>query len=162
MGGPSGTFVSLAEFDRTICFDDLSTGGAIVVFGHGRDLLEVATSYMQFFAEESCGTCVPCRVGNRLLVRGLQTIRSGRGTPADVAQMRDLGTMVKRFSRCGLGQTSPNPVLTMMDHLAPVFDSAVTPDLGGVRRAFDLEAELSDSHALVGPGLGAEHDGGEA
>ena len=162
VGGPSGTFVSPAEFDRTICFDDLSTGGAIVVFGHGRDLLEVATSYMQFFAEESCGTCVPCRVGNRLLVRGLQTIRSGRGTPADVAQMRDLGTMVKRFSRCGLGQTSPNPVLTMMDHMAPVFDSAVTPDLGGVRRAFDLEAELSDSHALVGHGLGAEHDGGEA
>ena len=153
VGGPSGRFVGVDEFERTLCFDDLATGGAFVVFGHGRDMLEVASWYMDFFVEESCGYCVPCRAGNRLLAAGLDKVRSGRATPDDLVGLRALGEAVKRFSRCGLGQTSPNPVLTTMDSLASVYERAVTPDPSGVHRAFDLERELATHHALAGPGI---------
>ncbi len=70
IGGPSGRMIGPADFDRTICFDDLATGGAMVVFGPGRDVIEIARMYMEFFVDESCGYCTPCRVGNVLLLQG--------------------------------------------------------------------------------------------
>ncbi|MBF0386210.1 MAG: NAD(P)H-dependent oxidoreductase subunit E, partial [Candidatus Omnitrophica bacterium] len=64
VGGPSGQIIGASEFGRIICYDDLATGGAIVIFNKTRDLLEVAKDYMEFFVEESCGYCTPCRAGN--------------------------------------------------------------------------------------------------
>ena len=85
---PSGQMVGPDEFERTICYDDLATGGSIMVFGPERDVLEVAAQFMDFFVEESCGYCTPCRVGNVLLQERLDEIigrpgRAGRpGLPA--------------------------------------------------------------------------------
>ena len=80
-----------AEFDRTICYDDLSTGGSIMVFGPGRDVVEVATEFMRFFADESCGYCTPCRVGNVLMLKKLEEILAGKGEAADLEYLTQLG-----------------------------------------------------------------------
>jgi [NiFe] hydrogenase diaphorase moiety large subunit len=73
---------------------------------------------MEFFIEESCGYCTPCRVGN-VLLKERSIASSRRGEPADLDYLRELGDTVKTTSRCGLGQTSPNPVLTTLKNFRP-------------------------------------------
>ena len=115
IGGPSGRMVPPSEFGRTICFDDLATGGAVMVFDQHRDLLEIASEFLRFFIHESCGYCTPCRVGNSLLKERLDRIRAGHGSTDDVGYLRDLSATIAATSRCGLGWTSPNPVLSTLD-----------------------------------------------
>ena len=91
VGGPSGQMVGAEAFDRTICFDDLATGGALMVFGPGRNLLEIAAEFMRFFVHESCGYCTPCRVGNVLLLERLDKILAGHGEAADLDYLEELG-----------------------------------------------------------------------
>jgi [NiFe] hydrogenase diaphorase moiety large subunit len=152
VGGPSGTMVSRADFKREITYEDLSTGGAIVVFDKHRDLLEVVHTYLEFFAEESCGYCTPCRVGNVLLKEGIERLMAGRGEPGDLTQFRELGETMKKTSRCGLGQSSWRPVVTTMDAFPEVFAAKVGEDPDGFRRAFDLEREIGQARAITGRG----------
>ncbi|MHC4948553.1 MAG: NAD(P)H-dependent oxidoreductase subunit E, partial [Planctomycetota bacterium] len=114
VGGPSGRLVGPDDFDGAIFYEGLATGGAVVVFGEDRDVLEIVHASMRFFEEESCGYCTPCRVGNVLLREGVERVMDGRGEPEDLDRLVELGEMVRATSRCGLGQTSPNPVLTSL------------------------------------------------
>lgn len=150
VGGPSGQMVGPDRFDRRICFDDLATGGALVVFGPGRDLLQIASWYMAFFVEESCGYCTPCRVGNVLLKERLDQIIAGRGEPADLEYLTALGRTVKACSRCGLGQTSPNPILTTLEHFRPAYEALVRQHADGMQPAFDLSEALKETERIVG------------
>jgi [NiFe] hydrogenase diaphorase moiety large subunit len=100
IGGPSGQMIGKADFDRTICYDDLATGGSVMVFGPQRNLLEVIDYFMDFFIEESCGYCTPCRVGNVLLKNYLEKVMRGKGEPVDLNVMKELGETVKLASRC--------------------------------------------------------------
>ncbi len=145
IGGPSGRMIGPSEFDRTICYDDLSTGGAMVVFGPDRNPIEIARMYMEFFEDESCGYCTPCRVGNGLLRRGLDKVLAGRGEPSDLVQFEEVARTMKATSRCGLGQTSFNPVLTTLASFRPLFDSLVKEDPKKFRRSFDLEASTQEA-----------------
>jgi [NiFe] hydrogenase diaphorase moiety large subunit len=99
--------------------------------------------YMEFFEDESCGYCTPCRVGNVLLRRGLERILSGHGEPSDLEQFEAIGKAMKATSRCGLGQTSSNPVLTSLASFRPLYESLVADDPKGFRRSFDLEAAVA-------------------
>jgi [NiFe] hydrogenase diaphorase moiety large subunit len=150
VGGPSGQLVSRAEFDRTIGYEDLSTGGSVMVFGPGRNLLEIVHSFLEFFVEESCGYCTPCRVGNTLLLSLVERIQRGRGEPADLARLEELGLAMKATSRCGLGQTSANPVLTSLVNFRPVYDALVREDPEGFRRSFDLDHSVREAEVLAG------------
>jgi len=150
VGGPSGTFVDSEKFNRTICYDDLATGGALMVFDKRRDVLKVAEAYMDFFIEESCGFCTPCRVGNVLLKERLGVIRDGKGTPQDLDYLTELGETVKACSRCGLGQTSPNPVLTTLKNFRGAYQTLVKEAKDGLQRSFDIRAALSDAEAIAG------------
>ena len=114
VGGPSGTCVAPAGFGRKICFSDLATGGSVIVFGPDRDIFEIVANFMDFFVEESCGWCVPCRAGNVLLRKKFEKVARGLGTEGDLRDLEAWGKLVKATSRCGLGQTSPNPILTTM------------------------------------------------
>jgi len=149
MGGPSGQMVGPDEYDRTICYDDLATGGAMMVFGPHRDLLEVVHYFMEFFVEESCGYCTPCRVGNVLLKERLEKIMQGKGEPADLQYLEELGTSVKSTSRCGLGQTSPNPILTTLKNFRSVYENLVTEDQE-FRPTFDIQQALGEAKAIAG------------
>jgi [NiFe] hydrogenase diaphorase moiety large subunit len=150
IGGPSGQMISKDDFDKTICYDDLATGGSIVIFGPERDILEVVDYYMDFFIEESCGYCTPCRAGNVLLKRYLHNIMEGKGDPSDLEVMEDLGNTVKTTSRCGLGQTSPNPILTTLKKFPDVYKALVKENKEGFQNSFDIQAVLQDSKDIAG------------
>ena len=150
VGGPSGKLVGPDAFDREICFDDLATGGALVVFGPGRDPLWIAAQYMAFFIHESCGYCTPCRVGNVLLKERLDQIRAGRGEAADLDYLRQLAESVKTASRCGLGQTSPNPVLSTLENFRPAYEARLQEPVEGRLPSFDIAAKLAAAQRLTG------------
>jgi [NiFe] hydrogenase diaphorase moiety large subunit len=150
VGGPSGQMVGPADFSRTICFDDLATGGALMVFGPERDVLYIAERFLDFFIDESCGYCTPCRVGNVLLRERLARIRAGQGQPADLEYLQQLGETVKTMSRCGLGQTSANPVLTTLKNFRPLYEGLVRESADGFQPSFDLRAAVGQAEAIAG------------
>jgi [NiFe] hydrogenase diaphorase moiety large subunit len=123
VSGPSGQSIAPKDFGRRIAYEDMSTGGSMMVFGPGRDVLEIALQFADFFVAESCGWCAPCRVGTTLLKQGMEKIVSGRATLADIAEMESLGNTVMRMSRCGLGQTAPNPILTTMRNFPELYEA---------------------------------------
>ncbi len=158
MGGPSGQMVGPRDFGRTVCYDDLATGGSVMVFGPGRDVLKIASYFMEFFIEESCGYCTPCRVGNVLLKERLDRIIAGKGEPADLAYLQDLGETVKTTSRCGLGQTSANPVLSTLKNFRPAYEALVRENRDGFQTSFDLRAAVGDAEKIAGrPSAHAAH-----
>jgi [NiFe] hydrogenase diaphorase moiety large subunit len=150
VGGPSGQMVGPADYNKTIEFDNLATGGSIMAFGPGRDLLQIVDVFLEFFIHESCGYCTPCRVGNVLLRQGLEKIRSGKGEPSDLAYIRELGETIKITSRCGLGQTSANPVLTTLVRFFPVYEALVKPAEEGLQPGFDLSLALREASKIAG------------
>jgi [NiFe] hydrogenase diaphorase moiety large subunit len=150
MGGPSGQMIGPDDFDRTICFDDLATGGSVMIFGHRRHPLEIASQFMEFFIEESCGYCTPCRVGNVLLKERLDKILDGLGEPADLEYLEQLGSTIKTTSRCGLGQTSAHPVLSTLANFRPLYEQLVTEPVDGQRRGFDIQTALTEAQELTG------------
>jgi [NiFe] hydrogenase diaphorase moiety large subunit len=150
IGGPSGQMVDPSQYERTICYDDLATGGALTVFGPGTDLLEVVEEYMDFFIEESCGFCTPCRVGNVLLKKGIRKIREGKGEPEDLSYLEDLSHTVKMTSRCGLGQTSPNPVLSTLTNFRSLYEARVKESKDGMQPSFSLSSAVKDASGIAG------------
>ncbi len=150
VGGASGTMVAPDGFERKICFDDLATGGAFMVFGPQRNILDIVKHFMEFFIEESCGYCTPCRVGNVLLKERLVRILEGRGVPSDLDYLQELAETVKTMSRCGLGQTSPNPILTTLKSFRLVYNALVKDDDEGLQPSFDLGAAVADAEEITG------------
>ncbi len=150
VGGPSGQLVGPSDYGRTICFDDLATGGSIMTFGPGRDVLKTADCFMDFFVHESCGYCTPCRVGNVLLKERLERIIRGRGEPGDLDYLQRLAMTVKTASRCGLGQTSANPILTSLANFRPQYEALVKADQDGFNPSFDVRAALSEAERIAG------------
>jgi [NiFe] hydrogenase diaphorase moiety large subunit len=150
VGGPSGRMIGPADFAKTICYDDLATGGSMMIFGSDRDLLKVAAKFMEFFVEESCGYCTPCRVGNVLLKERLDRILAGFGETGDLQYLQDLGETVKAASRCGLGQTSANPILTTLKNFRGHYEARVKKDTNGTQPMFDLHAAVSQAEVISG------------
>ncbi len=97
-----------------------------MVFGSGRDVLAIALQFADFFVDESCGYCTPCRVGTHQLKAAMETILAGRATLADIAATQGLAEMVERMSRCGLGQTAPNPILTTMLNFPELYEARLS------------------------------------
>jgi len=105
---------------------------------------------MEFFVEESCGYCTPCRVGNVLIKERLDKILAGLGEPGDLAYLEQLGQTVKTASRCGLGQTSANPVLSTLKNFPELYQALVKPETEGFQRSFDLASAVSQAEAIAG------------
>ena len=115
VGGAAGECVPAAEFGRAISYEDVSTGGAVIVLGPDRDLLEVAENLQWFFVNESCGQCTPCRVGNIKLLEGIGLLRRGECPPECLEDLRRLAGTMQIASKCGLGQASPNIFLSIVN-----------------------------------------------
>ncbi len=149
VGGPSGTLISPEEFDRIICFSDLATGGSFIIFDHTRDILrDVVMNFMEFFIEESCGSCVPCRNVPWLLRQKLEKILSGRGVWKDLDDL-DEWVKIMRINRCGLGQTAANPVITSLKNFRALYEEKIQK---GQRydEGFDLEKAVIEPCKAVG------------
>jgi [NiFe] hydrogenase diaphorase moiety large subunit len=144
VSGPSGECVSVRdESQRRIAYEDLSCNGAFTVFDHRRDLLGIVRDFMAFFVDESCGICVPCRVGNVELQRKVERVIAGRACARDLDEMVEWGALMRKTSRCGLGTTSPKPILTTLQKFRPIYDARLVKASGPLLPSFDLDAALA-------------------
>jgi NADH-quinone oxidoreductase subunit F len=118
LGGPSGGCIPADHLDVEIDYESLTSLGAImgsgglVVADEDTCMVDFARFFMHFTQEESCGKCVPCRVGTKAMLETLERICAGEGRHGDIEYLVELGEEIKRSSLCGLGQTAPNPVLS--------------------------------------------------
>ncbi|MBN1880086.1 SLBB domain-containing protein [bacterium] len=119
IGGASGHCVPASEFSRTCAFEDMSTGGSVIVFGPLRDMLDIAENFLEFFVEESCGQCTPCRIGNVKLLEGVRMLKEGTCSMTYLKELLSLGETMQLASKCGLGQSSPNAFLSIVRHFKP-------------------------------------------
>lgn len=121
-GGPSGGCLTEKHLDTPIDFDNLLAAGSMmgsggmIVMDEDDCMVSVSRFYLDFTVEESCGKCTPCRIGNKRLLELLNKITEGRGTEKDLDTLATLGQVIKDTALCGLGQTSPNPVLSTLDN----------------------------------------------
>jgi NADH:ubiquinone oxidoreductase subunit F (NADH-binding)/(2Fe-2S) ferredoxin len=121
-GGPSGGCIPASLLNLPIDYDSLAKAGAImgsgglVILDENTCMVDLAKFFLTFTQSESCGRCVPCRIGTKRMLEILQRITEGDGEPADLEILKELAPMVKDSSLCGLGQTAPNPVLTTLNY----------------------------------------------
>ena len=116
VGGASGICLPSTEFGRKLSYEDICTGGSIMIFNKSRNMLEVLKNFMEFFVEESCGQCTPCRIGNVKLLEGVNMIERDEFTFEYIEKLKELGRTMQVASKCGLGQTSPNPFISILEN----------------------------------------------
>ncbi len=144
IGGPSGECLSVrADGRRRIAYEDIPCNGAVTVFDHTRNLLESVTDYTRFFAEESCGICVPCRAGTAALHTKMQLISAGSAGQRDLDDAARWGALVRATSRCGLGVTAANPILTTLEKFPELFRAGLLVGGQTLLPSFDLDAALA-------------------
>ncbi len=130
-GGPSGGCLTEKHLDTPIDYENLVANGSMmgsggmIVMDEDDCMVSIARFYLDFTVEESCGKCAPCRIGNKRLHELLQRICEGKGEESDLLRLRNLGEVIKDTSLCGLGQSSPNPVLSTMDNFPEEYLSHV-------------------------------------
>jgi NADH:ubiquinone oxidoreductase subunit F (NADH-binding)/NAD-dependent dihydropyrimidine dehydrogenase PreA subunit len=130
-GGPSGGCLGKEFLDTPIDYENLAAAGSImgsgglIVIDKDTCIVDTAKYFLSFTQAESCGKCVPCRVGTRHLVEILTKISKGEGEITDIAKLEKLAVAVKGASLCGLGQTAPNPVLSSLKYFREEFLSHI-------------------------------------
>ena len=149
VGGASGEMLNRGSFDRKICFEDLSTGGSFMTFNSSRNMLKIVDYFLEFFIHESCGYCTPCRVGNVFLRERIQKIMEGYAVKADLDYLKDLSRTIMMTSRCGLGNTSPKPVLSSIDQFPVVYASLLGEGGEGLQAGFSIQKALEESRRIA-------------
>lgn len=134
IGGPSGGCIPAEHLDAKVDYESLTGLGAImgsggmVVADEDTCMVDFARYFMAFTQEESCGKCVPCRIGTRAMLATLERICAGQGQPGDIDYLLELGEEIKRSSLCGLGQTAPNPVLSTLRYFRDEYEAHILDD----------------------------------
>jgi [NiFe] hydrogenase diaphorase moiety large subunit len=121
VSGPSGSCVAPIDFGRRISYEDIASGGSIIIFGPGRDLLSIVREFTEFFNEESCGWCAPCRAGTTVILKMIDKILQGKGSKKDIDELGSVANTIKKMSRCGLGQSAANPILTTLKNFRKLY-----------------------------------------
>jgi NADH-quinone oxidoreductase subunit F len=131
IGGPSGGCIPARLADTPVDFEALGELGAImgsggfVVLDDQDCMVDVARYFLEFTQRESCGKCVPCRIGTRRMLDTLERIATGAGTERDLDTLHELGEMVRDTSLCALGGTAPNPVLTTLEYFRDEYEAHI-------------------------------------
>jgi len=117
VGGASGYCVPRKKFNDTIIgFEGIPTGGAMMIFNSTRSMYNVLHDYLEFFSEESCGQCTPCRVGCQQLLKGIEAVKKGERFPSYLDDLKKLAATMKIAAKCGLGQSVGNPFNSIIDN----------------------------------------------
>jgi NADP-reducing hydrogenase subunit HndC len=130
-GGPSGGCIPAELIDTKIDYDNLLAigsmmgSGGLIVMDESSCMVDICKFYMEFCADESCGKCVPCRIGNRRLLEMLTEITEGKAKPDYVERLQTLCYHIKESSLCGLGQTAPNPILSTIKYFRHEYDAHI-------------------------------------
>jgi len=139
-GGPSGGCIPADFLDMAVDYDSLASVGSImgsggmIVMDETSSMVDVACFFMEFCMSESCGKCVPCRVGTAQMHDLLRKILDGEGTPDDVKALQELAELVKNTSLCGLGQSAPNPTISTLRYFRHEYDELIAAAGGGEAR----------------------------
>jgi bidirectional [NiFe] hydrogenase diaphorase subunit len=152
-GGPSGGCIPEQFLDTPVDYESLVKLGSImgsggmIVMDDTSCMVDVARFFMDFCKSESCGKCIPCRVGTAQMLDLLQKILDRRASPRDLALLESLCDMVKHASLCGLGQSAPNPTLATLRYFRNEYDERIRPEVSG--NGHDVPVRLEE------PGHGA-------
>ena len=102
------------DFNENICFEGIPTGGSIIIFNESRDMFHVLKNFVEFFQQESCGQCTPCREGCSRMLEGLLKFEKGVGSSKTIDDLLDLSETMTLASKCGFGQSVPNSFRTIV------------------------------------------------
>lgn len=117
VGGASGNCVPRKKFNSTVIgFEGVPTGGSMMLFNSSRSMFHVLKNFLEFFEEESCGQCTPCRVGCQQLLQGIEAIRFGEKPVHYIEELKKLARTMSVASKCGLGQSVANPFISIVDN----------------------------------------------
>ncbi len=131
MGGPSGGCIPARYLDLPVDYESVEEVGAImgsgglIVMDENTCIVDIARFFLEFVQKESCGKCVPCRVGTRHMLDILVRICNGEGREGDIEALERLGKSIKATALCGLGQTAPNPVLSTIRHFREEYEEHI-------------------------------------
>jgi NADH:ubiquinone oxidoreductase subunit F (NADH-binding) len=130
-GGPMGGCLPASNLDLEVDYETLGAAGSImgsggmIVMDEETCMVDIARFFMEFTQDESCGKCVPCRVGTRRILEILERICAGKGVPEDIPLLRQLCDEIIEDSLCGLGQGAPNPVVSTMKHFLDEYEAHI-------------------------------------
>ncbi len=162
-GGPSGGCLTEKFLDTPIDYDNLIAAGSMmgsggmIVMDETSCMVSVAKFYLDFTVEESCGKCAPCRIGNKRLYELLDKISIGKGTMEDLDLLKNLSKVIKDTALCGLGQTSPNPVLSTIDNFWDEYVAHVTDKKCPAGQCKALKSYHIDPENCIGCGACARN-----
>jgi len=150
VSGPSGECISIKEKFRRISMLDLMArkdircGGSFMIFNRQRDLVKILMNFSEFFKQESCGICTPCRAGNFIIQRKLERLQDGLANEIDLQELKSWGQLMKTTSRCGLGKTASSSLIIAIDKFHDYFAARLDKSYNGLNLKFDMEAATED------------------
>ena len=125
VGGAAGRIIPGDMLNTPLSYETALGSGAVTVFDHSRDIIDIVYQTVEFFAGESCGKCVPCREGTEVMVEIFGRIAKGEGVQGDIEALEDLSNVMKSSSLCGLGQSAPVPVLDSLKHFMNEYQTRI-------------------------------------
>ncbi len=135
------------EYKQRMTGIGVRSGGAVMIFNSKRDIIKIVQNVCQFFVDESCGICVPCRVGNYLLNKKLDKLFSGKAHKNDLKEIREWSHIIQTNSRCGLGLMSSNALIDTMNKYPEEFEKLILPD--AQTKAFNLKEAVSEYDEII-------------
>jgi len=130
-GGPSGGCIPASLIDTPVDYDTLTAigsmmgSGGLIVMDEDNCMVDIAKFFLRFTVDESCGKCVPCRIGTRRMLEILDRITEGKGEEGDIEKLEEMGYSIKATALCGLGQTAPNPVLSTIRYFRDEYEAHI-------------------------------------
>lgn len=129
IGGASGGIIPSSRMDTPLSFETVLGSGAVTVFDHSRDIIDIVSRTVEFLAEESCGKCTPCREGTEVMLEILERLANGDGQQEDIQTLEELSNVMALSSLCGLGQTAPIPILDTLKHFRDEYETRIQQSL---------------------------------
>lgn len=150
--GFAGTIKTKEDFNHIISGTEIGSklnphirgGGSVMIFNSQRDVFDILTNFSNFFINESCGLCTPCRAGNYLIGKRLDKIKKGEATIQEIEEIKTWGKVLRDTSRCGLGKTSTNFIVEAIDKFPELFK-----EKGLKEKKFNITAALNDYYDYV-------------
>lgn len=159
LGGPSGGCLTADHLDTSIDYESLRAAGAmvgsggVIVMNEEKCMVNIAKFFLEFSVEESCGKCIPCRVGLKQMLAIMERITSGNGRDGDIEELEQLGKNICETSLCGLGQTAPNPVLSTIRYFRHEYEAHINNISCPAKVCLPLMHYLIDTDVCIGCGL---------
>ena len=129
VGGAAGRIIPANRLNTPLSYETALGSGAVTVFDRSRDIIDVIYQTLRFFAEESCGKCVPCREGTEVMVEILGRMVKGEGIAEDIKALEELSEVMRHSSLCGLGQSAPVPVLDGLEHFRNEYETRINQSI---------------------------------